>query len=72
MAVGDELSEDGAKRASTRGSACSTKQTTAEILGMARRRVDGSGCELHDGAGAAASAMAKRGRERGKGEVRCR
>ena len=56
-----EVEEDEVERASARGSASSTKQTTAELVDTAERRRDDGGCEFHGGAGAAASAMVGEG-----------
>ena len=40
----DELEEDEAGLASTRGSGCSTESTTAELLDMVARYGDDGGC----------------------------
>ena len=67
--VEDELGAASPGRASARGWVEAKQWTTAELLGTARQRVDGGGCGFHDGAGAAASAMASRERGREQGGV---
>ena len=64
MADRDGLGAASPGRASAWGSVEAKQWTMAKLVGTARRRVDGGGCGLHDGAGAAASAMASR--ERGR------
>ena len=67
------VGEDGVgaipERVSARGSVEAKQWTMVELVGTARRRVDGGGCGLHDGAGTAASAMASRERGREHGGV---